>query len=295
MSLLRVEILWPRKWKLLTLRTVNYQESNTQESNNSHRNSESSMIPMNRYPAISLSKLSRLVSTLAVLVVAVAATASVAHAQGNARPLTGRASVSVHGQVSDPRGDFGVNTGTGWGLGGVGLLRIDNASIINLRGDLSFLTYGGSSRRIPLAGTGGLITLDLKTQNSIFSFVAGPQLLGPTGVFTPYLSALGGFSVFWTESSVEGTRGIDEPFASTTNSNDAVLAYGGAAGAYIRVSNGSRPIRIDLGARVLRHDNVSYLNDDRIRDAFENDRPPVPLRGRADFITYYAGVNFIVW
>ncbi len=254
------------------------------------------MIPMTRFPAIPLGVASKLLlRSFAVPLFGLAITAAVAAAQSGSRALTGRASVSVHGQVSDPRGDFGVNTGTGWGLGGVGLLRIDNASILNLRGDLSFLAYGGSTRRIPLAGTGGLITLDLKTSNSIVSFVAGPQLLGPTGVFTPYLSALGGFSVFWTESSVEGTRGADQPFASTTNSNDAVLAYGGAAGAYVRVSNSSRPVRIDVGARVLRHDNVSYLNDDRIRDAFQNDRPPVPLRGRADFVTYYAGVNVIVW
>ena len=237
----------------------------------------------------------RSVTAFVIALVATWVFPNLTDAQAISRPLEGRASISVHGQLSDPRGDFGVNTGTGYGLGGVGLLRIDKASILNLRGDLSFLTYGGSTRRVPLGGTGGLITLDLKTTNSIVSFVAGPQLLGPTGVFTPYLSALGGFSVFWTESSVEGTRGVDQPFASTTNSNDAVLAYGGAAGAYIRVSNGSRPIRIDLGARVLRHDNVSYLNDDRIRDAFQNDQAPIPLRGRADFITYYAGVNFIVW
>lgn len=216
-------------------------------------------------------------------------------AQESARVLTGRASAGVYAQGSDPRGDFGKNTGTGWGAGGTAVLRLDPAAIVNLRADLSFLTYGNSSRRIPLAGTGGLVKLDLNTSNNIVSFVTGPQLLGPTGPVMPYVTALGGFSVFWTQSSVEGTSNENQPFASTTNSSDAVLAYGGAAGLYIRVANGSRPVRLELGARVLRHDNVSYLNDQRVRDAFENNRDPIPVRGRADFVTYHAGVSIVVW
>lgn len=215
--------------------------------------------------------------------------------QAAPRTLTGRISGSVYVQGSDPRGDFGENTGTGWGGGAYGLLRLDQGGIANVRADLSFLTYNNSTRRIPLAGTGGLVKLDLKTSNNIASFVVGPQLLGTTGAVMPYVSALGGFSVFWTQSTVEGSSNDNEPFASTTNHNDAALAYGGAAGLYIRVANGSRPVRIDLGARLLRHDNVKYLNDTRVREAFENDRDPIPLRGRADFATYYAGVNVILW
>lgn len=220
---------------------------------------------------------------------------TLAAAQETPRTLTGRASAGLYGQGSDPRGDFGKNTGAGWGAGGTGILRLDPSGFVNLRADLSFLTYGNSSRRIPLAGTGGLVKLDLNTSNNIASFVMGPQLLGPSGPVMPYLAALGGFSVFWTQSSVEGTSNDNEPFASTTNSSDAVLAYGGAAGLYIRVANGSRPVHIELGARVLRHDKVSYLNDERVREAFENERDPLPVRGRADFVTYFAGVSVVVW
>jgi hypothetical protein len=209
--------------------------------------------------------------------------------------LTGRLSGGIYGQGSDPRGDFGKNTGTGWGAGGSLVMRLDPASIVNLRLDASFLTYGNSSRRIPLSGTGGLIQLDLRTSNNIASVVGGVQLLGPTGPITPYAAVLGGFSVFWTESTVEGSQEVNTPFASTTNSNDAALAYGGAAGLYIRVANGARPVRIDLGARVLRHDNAMYLTDERVREAYQNDRAPQPIRGRADFVTYYAGVNVILW
>lgn len=208
---------------------------------------------------------------------------------------SGRGSIGIHLQLSEPTGDFGRNSGNGFGVGAYVLTRVDRHALLHWRVDASLLTYGNSLRRIPLAGTGGLVQLNLRTSNNIVSLVTGPQLLGPTGLFTPYATALGGFSVFWTSSSVEGTANQREPFATTTNSSDAEWAYGGAVGSYIRVTQGRTPVRIDLGARLLRHDDVRYLNDDRVREAYNNDRPPVPLRGRADFITYYLGANVIAF
>ena len=212
---------------------------------------------------------------------------------GGAR--SGRASVGIHLQVSEPKGEFGRNTGNGFGAGGYVLVRLDPNSIANVRGDVSFLTYGNSTRRVPLSGTGGLIELNLQTTSNIVTVVTGPQLLGPTGFFTPYATALGGFSVFWTTSSIEGSSDVQAAFATTTNASDVMLAYGGAVGGYLRVTGGRNPVRLDLGARFLRHDDVRYLNPDRIRDAYRNDRPPVPMRGRADFFTYYLGANVIAF
>ena len=219
------------------------------------------------------------------------------HAQaptGGGAP-SGRGSIGIHLQVSEPKGEFGRNAGNGFGIGAYLLRRLDPHSIVNFRGDVSLLTYGNSTRRIPLSGTGGLIQLNLRTTSNIVSFVAGPQLLGPTGGFTPYATALGGFSVFWTSSAIEGSANVGQSFATTTNASDAVWAYGGAVGSYIRVTNGSHPVHIDLGARFLRHDDVRYLTADRVREAYTNDRPPVPIRGRADFFTYYLGVDVIAF
>ncbi len=232
---------------------------------------------------------------VAISVVALLADPAGAQTNSERGAPSGRGSVGGHLQVSEPKGEFGKNTGTGFGVGGYVLVRLDPNSIANLRGDVSFLTYGNSTRRIPLSGTGGLIQLNLRTTSNIVSFVTGPQLLGPTGTFTPYATALGGFSVFWTSSSIEGSSNQQEPFATTTNASAASLAYGGAVGSYIRVYSGKYPVRIDLGARFLRHDEVRYLNADRVRDAYNNDRPPVPIRGRADFFTYYLGVNAIAF
>jgi hypothetical protein len=217
-------------------------------------------------------------------------------AQDNApRALTGRFSGAIHAVMTDPRGDFADNTGTGWGVNVTGLWRVDPAAIVHLRADAAALVYGSSTRRIDFPGTGGLIKLDLRTTSSIASFVGGPQLGGSAGTVSPWVAALGGFSVFWTQSAIEGSDDTDDDFASTTNSQDAVLSYGGGAGLGITVGGGTRAVRIDLGARYLRHDDVRYLNRQRIEDAYRNDQDPIPIRGRADFLTYMVGVSAILF
>lgn len=213
----------------------------------------------------------------------------------DARVPSGLGALGLHFQVTEPRGEFAANTNNGFGLGGYVLRALDRDKLLNVRADFSFVSYANSRRRIPLAGTGGLVQLDLRTSSNIMSVVAGPQLLGPTGAFTPYATVLGGFSVFWTESNVEGSQNVNSPFARTTNSSDAVWAYGGAVGSYLRLTGGNFPVRLDLGARFLRHDDVRYLTSDRVRQAFESNAVPVPVRGRADFITYYLGANIIAF
>ncbi len=236
------------------------------------------------------------VRTATTIVIALSLPLARTEAQrGSPRALTGRISGGVHVQLSEPRADFRQNTGNGGGIGGSLQWSLDRQSITNWRLDAGFLTYGNETRRIPLAGTGGLIKLDLRTSNNIVSVVTGPQLQFGNGPVASYASVVGGVSIFWTESSIEGAQNDNAAFASTTNNEDASAAYGGAVGTYIRLYNGNRPVRLDLGARFLRHDDVKYLNDKLVREAFEQNRDPVPLRGRADFMTYYLGVNIIIY
>jgi hypothetical protein len=235
----------------------------------------------------------------AIASVAVFAPLDVAESQEAVQPiLPQRFYVAAHGYVTEPRGDFALNTGNGFGLGGTAVWRMDRDGFLNIRADLGVVTYGMNNRRIAFPNTAGLIQLNLNTTSSIFSMVAGPQLGGNFGRLSPYVAPLGGFSVFWTDSSIEGwDDGVDgqNPFASTTNLHDAVWAYGAAGGATYRVYNGRRPVRVDFGARYLKHDDVRYLNERRIRDALANDRPPIALRGQANFLTYYFGANWVVW
>ncbi len=210
-------------------------------------------------------------------------------------PINGPVSAGVAFNVSQPRGAFDETTNLGWGLSGNVLFRLDPNAILNWRADAAFQNYGNVRQRVPLSPTlGGLIRVDLNTSNNIFTFVTGPQLLGPTGAFTPYAAALGGFSAFWTSSSVEGTNNT-EPFASTTNSSDFAWTYGGTTGAYIRVAGGARPIRMDVGVRYLRHDDVTYLTADEVRASVQQNRDPQPIRSRVDFYTYFIGVQATVF
>ena len=225
-----------------------------------------------------------------------ATTAATAGAQSSTHTPTGVFSGRIALAVSDPQGDFGKNTGTGYGLDLSGLWRLEKQGILNLRFDGTFLSYASTTRRVPFVGTGNLVKLDLKTSSNIFTLVGGPQLLGPKGVFTPYVSALGGFSYFGTNTSVEGSDNTNNDFASTTNSSDFSLAYGASAGAYLRVYKSvKQDIRLEFGGRYPRHDNAKYLNDQRVEEGYQANRDPIPLRGRADFVTYYLGINAILW
>jgi hypothetical protein len=197
--------------------------------------------------------------------------------------------------ISQPRGVFAETTNLGVGLSGNALFRLDPNAIFNIRTELSFLNYGNVNQRVPLSPTlGNLIRVDLRTSNNIASFVVGPQLLGPTGAFTPYASALAGFSAFWTTSTVEGSN-EQTPFASTTNSSDFAWAYGGAAGAYLRLTDGVRPVRLEVGVRYLRHDDVTYLTADEVRASSQEGRDARPIKSRVDFYTYLLGVQMIVF
>lgn len=233
------------------------------------------------------------VTTVAALLTMLAASA---RAQGAPHVPTGVFSGGVAFAVSDPKGDFGKNTGNGYGVDVSGVWRLEEQGILNLRFEGSFLSYASSTRRVPFVGTGNLIKLDLKTSSNIFTLVGGPQLLGSKGPFTPYVTALGGFSYFGTNTSVQGSNNTNEDFASTNNSSDASLAYGGGAGLIARIyRSGTTDVRLELGARYLRHDNAKYLNDQRVQEGFENNRDPIPLKGRADFMTYFIGFNAVLW
>lgn len=222
--------------------------------------------------------------------------ASAVHAQSSQHIPTGVFSGGLAFAVSDPRGDFGKNTGKGYGVDASGIWRLEEQGILNLRFEGSFLGYASSTRRIPLVGSGSLIKLDLKTSSNIFTLVGGPQLLGTKGPFTPYVTALGGFSYFGTSTSVEGSDNSNEDFASTNNSSDFSPAYGGGAGIVARIyKSGTTDVRLELGARYLRHDNAKYLNDQRVQEGFDNNRDPIPLKGRADFMTYFIGFNAVLW
>ncbi|HEX5439143.1 MAG TPA: hypothetical protein VFW98_18465 [Gemmatimonadaceae bacterium] len=195
-------------------------------------------------------------------------------------------------EYGQPQGEFADFVGHSWGVGGNYIFRLDHAGILGLRADVHYLNYGHERNRALLSQTiGGRIDVDVTTDNNILLAGIGPQLLLPTGAIRPYLTGNVGLAYFFTKSSVEGT-GSQEAFASTTNFDDAVFAWSGAAGLYIPLRGGMHPISLDLGARYQANGNVRYLRKGSITDNPDGTISFIPIRSQANMIIYHVGVMF---
>lgn len=163
-----------------------------------------------------------------------------------------------------PQGDFRDNVKQGFGIDANGHYKLDRQGIFSIGGELGFLGYGRETKRVPLSSTIGRVNVDMTTSNNIFWMGLGPQLTVPSGPIRPYVNGTVGFSFFWTESSVEGTYD-NEPFAKSTNYDDATFAWTGGGGFLIPVG-ASRQGAIDIGVRYHGNGNVRYLRRGDIID-----------------------------
>ena len=193
--------------------------------------------------------------------------------------------------VAQPVGAFGEVIDVGFGLGGHALYNLDPAGVISLRGDGGFIVYGSETKRVCLSQTVGCrIQVDLTTTNNIIFFNLGPQLTVPSGPVRPYANAALGLGYFSTQSSVEGA-GDGEPFANTTNFDDATFAWAAGGGLYIPLRIGDLPLSIDLGARYNANGKVQYLREGDIEDNPDGSITFTPRESEAHLITYTIGVS----
>lgn len=193
--------------------------------------------------------------------------------------------------VGQPLGEFSTFINEGYGVGGHYLLRIDRRGILGLRVQGGFLTYGRENNRVCLSTTVGCrIVVDVSTTNNIISGGVGPQLQLPTGPVRPYVAATGGFSYFFTRSSVEGSN-EDFDFASTTNQDDGTLAWTGMGGFLIPLRSGREPIMLDLGVRYNGNGRAEYLRRGSIRDLPDGNIEVTPIRSETNLVSYHIGVT----
>jgi hypothetical protein len=135
------------------------------------------------------------------------------------------------------------------------------------------------------------ILLDLTTTNSIAYLNIGPQLMLPDGPVRPYVNAAIGGSYFGTSSSVSGTDGNDDDFASTTNFDDITFAWAGGGGILISLSRGRTPVMLDLGMRYHGNGEVEYLKKGDITDNPDGTITVSPTRSEANLLTFQLGVQ----
>lgn len=218
----------------------------------------------------------------AALVLACAAGAGSAAAQPLALQPIGFGVRAINAQ---PIGEFRSYVRTGWGVGGDFRWFPGGQNIASLRADAAFLIYGRSTTS-ECFGTGCRITVDITTSNNIFSGLAGPELQLPFGPIRPYVNAMGGVTVFWTQSSADGEDGGPDVF-ETTNQRDNLFTSAASAG--IRIPLGTL-VRLDVNARRSFNGRARYLT----RDSFGTgaDTPPLVRESDVDMWTYAVGLSF---
>lgn len=192
--------------------------------------------------------------------------------------------------IGVPQGEFAENVKLAGGGGGGVLWNVGGP--FALRADIGVMTYGSERRTVPLGGGAlGLIMVNVITTNSIFSGSIGGQFGVPGRTVMPYMGGLIGFSAFTTTSSVEGSNSTNEPFAQSTNSNDATFAKTAFAGLYIPVGRTGN-VHLDVGARhTWNGERVRYLTKGSITEDLNGDVQIFPKESRADILTIVLGVT----
>lgn len=190
------------------------------------------------------------------------------------------------------QGEFSDFVTDGFGGSAHGIVRLDRDGLLGVRLDLGALNYGNERMRVPLSSTlGGRVLVDLETRNNIGFAGVGPQIGVPNGALRPYVHGFAGVTYLFTESSVEGTRHDDEPFATTTNFDDATFAWGGGTGVYIPVRRGVSPISVDVGVRYVNGGRARYLLEGDIEDLPDNRIRINPRQSDTDLMTFHVGVS----
>jgi hypothetical protein len=191
----------------------------------------------------------------------------------------------VGGVPVGPFGDF-VN-----GAGGVDAnfaVHLDRRGAVSLRIDGSYLQYGGEDRALPLAGSGGLLAVDMNTTSYIASLRAGPELVFGTGRARLYAFGTAGVSYFGTETSLGRC-------CRTTNFDDTVLSLAGGGGLRVDLARGRRrggPVSLDLGASFVRNGDVSYLRAGDILSNPDGSYTLSPVRSEANLVVLQLGLSF---
>ncbi len=194
------------------------------------------------------------------------------------------------GAVGQPVGDFADEVGTAGGLSVYGGYHFTPAVSLRLEG--TFLLYGHERRSVCASET-CRVEYDLDTNNQIFSAFLGPRFEAPTGPIRPYVGGGVGLGYFFTTSSLSGTA--SQPFATTTNYDDAVLAWTGGGGVKIPLSVRRVPVALELGARYQHDGDVSYLRrGSGITDLPDGSIRINPTIGPADFVLWHLGVTVTI-
>lgn len=236
-----------------------------------------------------------------VVVTAVAALlmmASAAEAQRSGRGYGSRQGPQLAGNVSfgvvgaTPIGDLGSFFDAGFGAQFSGAVAVGAEGRVRLRGQLGFLNYGIERQQFCFSlPIGCRVDLDLTTTNNIFFGSVGPEVAFPQGRFEPYVHVGGGFAAFVTSSSLDDGYDHGRDFGSTTHLSDAVLSWTAGGGIRIRLSEGRKPVSLDLGVDRQENGVAEFLTEGDIIDHPDGSITVFPNRSAANLMTFRVGIS----
>ncbi len=200
----------------------------------------------------------------------------------------------LHLSTGLPQGEMDEQIGEeAYGIGGQ-FFYSPAASPFALGIDLSWANYGSETRREPFSHNIPDVTVDVESLNNFVQalFVLRGQVR--TGPIQPYADALIGVNYLYTETSVNG-EDFDDEVASSTNMDDAALAYGFGGGVMVPVWGGAlntdnvQQVLIDAGVRYIHGGEAEYLRKGGISRTRGNVKFD-SVESRTDMVKLHMGV-----
>jgi hypothetical protein len=161
---------------------------------------------------------------------------------------------------------------------------------------LSWSNYGSETREEPFSSTIPDVRVDVENANNFVQALFVLRAQTRHGPIQPYGDALIGVNYLYTETTVESDD-THEDVASSTNQDDAALAYGVGGGVMVPVwgrdpqTGGLQQVLLDAGVRYVKGGEAEYLREGSIRrrgDRVEFD----PIESRTDMLNVHLGVMF---
>jgi opacity protein-like surface antigen len=195
--------------------------------------------------------------------------------------------------LSQPKGDLANYIDRGFGTNFTGLLRIDPAGVLSLRGDFGALQYGRERVNVPVLTNFGRVTLRLTTTNSINWFGLGLQTMLPTGPIRPYVNGGVGTTNFSTTSTLTDPN-TSEEFGRTTNKSDYTSLWTFGGGLYVPLGTSSSSLSLNIGGRYFFGGEAEYLQEGGIEDNPDGSITLNTVRSKTDFVTWQLGLSYAI-